>query len=110
MLDETDVTPPGSFGWESEQIESAGIEAAAIGGVAGDEYLDPALRPLVEAGEGESEGFELAEEQLIKAAEFGDPDLNPLRNAYAPEREATRLEAYGEADHEASSQTTEDDR
>ena len=33
---------------------------------------DPALRPLVEAGEGESEGFEEAERELIEHASHGD--------------------------------------
>ena len=34
--------------------------------------VDPALAPLIEAGEGESEGFELAEADLIENAEHGD--------------------------------------
>lgn len=34
-----------------------------------DDPVDPALAPLIEAGEGESEGFELAEADLI---EHGD--------------------------------------
>ena len=33
---------------------------------------DPAMAPLIEAGEGESEGFELAEEQLVEHASHGD--------------------------------------
>ena len=37
-----------------------------------DDRLDPALAPLMEAGEGESEGFELAEADLIEHAEHGD--------------------------------------
>ena len=46
--------------WEEQEAEAAEREAAAIGGRAGDEELDPAQRPLVEAGEGVAEGFELA--------------------------------------------------
>lgn len=34
--------------------------------------VDPALVPLIEAGEGESEGFELAEADLIDHAGHGD--------------------------------------
>ena len=34
--------------------------------------VDPALAPLIEAGEGESEGFELAEADLIENSEHGD--------------------------------------
>ena len=37
-----------------------------------DDPVDPALAPLIEAGEGESEGFDLAESDLIEHAEHGD--------------------------------------
>jgi hypothetical protein len=37
-----------------------------------DDPVDPALAPLLEAGEGESEGFELAEADLVAHAEHGD--------------------------------------
>lgn len=37
-----------------------------------DDKVDPALEPLIEAGEGESEGFDLAEADLIEHAEHGD--------------------------------------
>jgi len=37
-----------------------------------DDPVDPALAPLIEAGEGEAEGFDLAEEDLIENAEHGD--------------------------------------
>ena len=37
-----------------------------------DDRVDPALAPLIEAGEGESEGFELAEQDLITHASHGD--------------------------------------
>ena len=37
-----------------------------------DDKVDPALAPLIEAGEGESEGFELAESDLIENTEHGD--------------------------------------
>jgi len=44
----------------------------------GDEKPDPALEPLIEAGEGESEGFELAEEELIEHASHGDQHSDNL--------------------------------
>jgi hypothetical protein len=56
--------------WEEKQVAAAAYAAGAIGGRAGDEDVDPAQRPLQEAGEGEAEGFELAEEDLIEAAEW----------------------------------------
>ena len=37
-----------------------------------DEPVDPAIAPLIEAGEGEAEGFDVAESDLIKHAEHGD--------------------------------------
>jgi hypothetical protein len=37
-----------------------------------DDPVDPALAPLLEAGEGESEGFDLAEADLIEHTQHGD--------------------------------------
>jgi hypothetical protein len=37
-----------------------------------DDPVDPALAPLIEAGEGESEGFEEAEEELIEHSRHDD--------------------------------------
>jgi hypothetical protein len=37
-----------------------------------DDDVDPAIAPLIEAGEGESEGFDVAEADLIRHAEDGD--------------------------------------
>ena len=37
-----------------------------------DDPVDPALAPLIEAGEGESEGFEQAESELISHARHDD--------------------------------------
>src|SRR5689334_25176656 len=94
--------PHESFGpSEDEEEQAAAREAAAIGGRAGDEDLDPALRPLVEGGEGEAEGFELAEEDLIEAAQHGDSTADPLDDAFTPEVEGfDNVDSYGEADHE----------
>lgn len=58
--------------WEREQADAAAAEAARIGGVAGDEGIDPAERPLAEGGEGVAEGFEEAEEELIEHSSHGD--------------------------------------
>lgn len=82
-----------------EEADAAAAEAAEIGGPAPDDpVVDPAERPLAEAGEGESEGFELAEAELIDNAEHGDEKRFPNRDAGSPEEptEAT----YGEADEE----------
>jgi hypothetical protein len=37
-----------------------------------DDDVDPAIAPLIEAGEGESEGFDVAEADLIRRAEDAD--------------------------------------
>jgi hypothetical protein len=37
-----------------------------------DDKDDPAMRPVYEAGGGESEGFELAEDELIEHSSHGD--------------------------------------
>src|SRR3954468_9914243 len=37
-----------------------------------DDDIDPAIAPLIEAGEGEAEGFDVAEADLIRHAEHGD--------------------------------------
>ena len=66
-----------------------------------DDPVDPALAPLIEAGEGEQEGYELAEEQLIEHASHGDEhSTDPIfRDASDRDEEATDVD-YGEADSE----------
>ncbi len=97
--------------WETQQVEAAARESAAIGGRAGDEDLDPAQRPLVEAGEGVAEGFELSEEELIEAAEHGDSAASPLADEFTPEIDRGHAAGeYGEADHEDSSEVPDSDR
>jgi hypothetical protein len=81
-----------------EEAEAAASEAAEIGGPAPDDPVDdPAERPLVEAGQGESEGFEVAEAELVDNAEHGDQKRFPNRDAGRPE-EPSDTSAFGEAD------------
>ena len=94
--------------WEEREVDAARTEASRIGGYAGDEHLDPAQRPVVEAGEGVAEGFELAEEGLIEAAATGE-GWDPTRQAFTPEPETGSGE-YAEADHEDSSELPYGDR
>lgn len=94
--------------WEEQEVQAAAREARAIGGRAGDEDIDPALRPLVESGQGVAEGFELAEDELVNAAEHGDGRANPLFNRFAPEERGTAQD--GEADHEESAEVSQSDR
>lgn len=97
--------------WEQDEIDAAAHDAAAIGGRAGDEGLDPAQRPLVEAGEGVAEGFELAEEDLVEAAQGADCWCDPAANAFTPEAETDWTGGeYSEADHEDSSELPGADR
>lgn len=90
--------------YEREEANMAASEAAAIGGPAGDEDLDPAQRPVQEAGGGESEGFEDSEAELIDHASHGDqrPAHTILRDQ-GPREEQTEQED-SEADHERSSE------
>jgi hypothetical protein len=69
------------------EAAAAAAEARAIGGVAGDEDLDPAERPVREAGGGESEGFEQAEDALVDHASHGD-----LHSARVPLYDAEKVE------------------
>src|SRR5919109_4410211 len=82
-----------------QEEEAAAREAGMIGGRSGEQELDPAERPLVEAGEGEAEGFELAEDDLIDHATHqegeGIPELDQLGSEEEPDP-AT----YGEPDEE----------
>jgi hypothetical protein len=95
--------------YEQEEIDAAAAEAARIGGVAGDEDLDPASRPVVEGGGGEAEGFEEAEAALIEHASHGDQQSAHavIHDAGLPE-DAGATRDDGEADHEHSSELADD--
>jgi len=87
--------------FEEDEVEAAAAEARQIGGVAGDEDLDPAERPLAEAGEGEAEGFEDAEAELIDHASHGDQHSAGVGYQDRDTREEDAGTAvYGEADEE----------
>ena len=79
-----------------EEADAAAAEAAQIGGRIEDDDLDPADRPLVEAGGGEAEGFELAEADLIENVEHAEGGYD----RGAPEPESDRSGAvYGDPDN-----------
>jgi hypothetical protein len=95
--------------FEAEEEQAAAAEAAGIGGRVSDypssdsddSESDPAQRPLIEAGEGESEGFELAEAELEEHASHGD--LHAARRILEDADgfdEDTRATDGGEADEE----------
>lgn len=94
--------------YEQEQVEKAAAEAARIGGVAGDEGLDPAQRPVIEGGGGVAEGFELAEQALIEHASHGDQQSAHavIHHAGRPEERSTA--EYGEADAGRSSELVDE--
>lgn len=98
--------------WEQEEVDAAAEEAGAIGGVAGDEDLDPADRPVVEGGEGEAEGFELAEEDLIDHASHGDQQSARVafHDRGRDEDPLAAEQVDAEADQEHSSERDDDDR
>src|ERR1700722_16526520 len=96
--------------YEQEETNLAAREAAQIGGLAGDEELDPAQRPVSEAGGGEAEGFEQAEAALIDHASHGDqrPAHTILHDQGNSEETNLRRED-AEADQERSSELEENE-
>ena len=69
---------------------------------------DEAMRPVREAGGGESEGFEEAEELLRRRAEHDDPaGGDPLEDRGEPEPDRDRA-SHGEADRIESTETEVD--
>ncbi|MFZ1154617.1 MAG: hypothetical protein WAN93_06910 [Solirubrobacteraceae bacterium] len=95
--------------YEQQETDEAAREAAEIGGKAGDEDLDPAQRPVMEAGGGVAEGFEETENALIDHASHGDqqPAHAILHDQGRREEENLRRED-GETDHERSSEVKAD--
>ena len=92
-----------------EEADAAAAEAGAIGGRVDEADLDPAERPVREAGGGEAEGFEQAEEALIERASHGDPPGDPLAEAGEPEPESGRSHAaYGDADEVEATELVRD--
>lgn len=104
-----DDEPVGGDALAEEQAAAAAAEAASIGGRAPEDDLDPAERPLVEAGQGVAEGFELSEDQLARYASHEDPALPPTEAAFSPEQESDRSTAvYGESDEIYSTEVVSD--
>ncbi|HZV73479.1 MAG TPA: hypothetical protein VFF79_07170 [Conexibacter sp.] len=90
---------------EQEEVDAAAAEAAQIGGVAGDEDLEPAQRAVIEGGGGEAEGFELAEEALVEHATHGDQQsAHAILHDSAPVEQEGATHDDAEADHERSSE------
>jgi hypothetical protein len=92
-----------------EEIDAAAREAGGIGGVAGDEDLDPAERPVIEGGGGEAEGFEEAEAFLIEHASHGDQQsAHAILHDSGHSEERTGSES-AEADHARSSEVEDEE-
>jgi hypothetical protein len=91
--------------YEQEEIDAAAAEAAGIGGVTGEEGLDPAQLPVTEAGGGVSEGFEETERALIEHTSHGDQQSAHaiLHDQGSPE-ELSSTREDSEPDHEHSSE------
>lgn len=94
---------------DAEEAEAAAREAGQIGGVSGEESLDPVDRAVIEAGGGEAEGFEQAERLLVEHATHGDQQSAHaiLHDAGGPE-EADPTREDSDADHERSSELNEE--
>jgi hypothetical protein len=91
--------------YEQEEADAAAAEAAGIGGVTGEEDLDPAQLPVTEAGGGVSEGFEEAERELIEHASHGDQQAaHAILHDQGPPEEQGAAREDSESDHEHSSE------
>lgn len=100
------MTPDSKF--EREQTEAAASEAAQIGGIAGDEDLDPAERPVREGGGGENGGFEDAQQELIEHSSHGDQQsAHAILHHQGRPEEPDAMRADGEPDHERSSEQSD---
>jgi hypothetical protein len=100
---------PSTRKYEQEEIDAAAAEAAGIGGVTGEEELDPAQLPVTEGGGGVAEGFEEAERALIEHASHGDQQAAHaiLHDQGPPEEELTGRED-SDSDHERSSELSDE--
>ena len=85
-------------------MSGTGMQVTTIGGQVEEERdLRHAeeMRPLEEAGQGESEGFELAEQDLIdNASHSNDSTPDPTHLAGEPEDPEAAEAEHGEADEE----------
>jgi hypothetical protein len=96
---------PSTPRYEQEEADAAAAEAAGIGGVTGEESLDPAQLPVIEAGGGVSEGFEQAEQALIEHASHGDQQAaHAILHDQGPPEEQGAAREDSESDHERSSE------
>ncbi|MHB1807670.1 MAG: hypothetical protein ACYCU0_00020 [Solirubrobacteraceae bacterium] len=96
--------------YEREQEQQAAREAAEIGGPIPEEDLDPAERPVREAGGGEAEGFEEAEDELIEHASHGDQQsAHAILHHQGISEEDDERRADSEADQELSSELDDSD-
>jgi hypothetical protein len=87
--------------YEQKEADEAAREAAQIGGVPREERIDPAQRPVQEAGGGEAEGFEQAELALIDNASHGNQQsAHAILHDQGRKEEQNFRREDGEADHE----------
>jgi hypothetical protein len=110
MIDQSETGDPERSEPDADrEAAAAAAEAAAIGGPNPNEDLDPAERPLAEAGEGEAEGFELAERDLIGQASHEDVGVPPTEAAFGAEEEGAES-VYGEPDEIDPTEVVSDPR
>ena len=110
MTDQTESGGPERSAPDADrEAAAAAAEAAAIGGPNPNEDLDPAERPLAEAGQGEAEGFEQAERDLMGQASHEDAAIPPTEAAFGAE-EAGAESVYAEPDEIDPTEVVSDPR
>jgi hypothetical protein len=96
---------------EQEEINEAAREAAEIGGRVEEDALDPAERPLDEAGGGVAEGFEKSLTALIEHASHGDQQsAHAILHDQGHVEELDTAQDYAEADHEGRKDFDDNER
>jgi hypothetical protein len=91
--------------YEQQETQEAAREAAEIGGRIEVDELDPARRPVNEAGGGEAEGFEESERALIEHASHGDQQsAHAILHDQGRSEEENLTREDSEPDHERSSE------
>jgi hypothetical protein len=96
--------------FEQQEIDAAASEAAHIGGISGEEELDPAELAPREGGGGEAEGFEDAERALIEHASHADQQsAHAILHDQGDEEEYDQTYTAVEGDVEYSSELEDED-
>jgi hypothetical protein len=109
MTEQSEGSPNERDPLAEREAAAAAAEAAAIGGQAPADDVDPAEQPVIEGGGGEAEGFEQAERDLVGQATHENPSVVPTEAAFTPEEDGAEA-VYGEPDEIDPTEVVRDPR